>query len=259
MITEETQPVFGLIAFVSTSVLLLRSHSWLSISLFVIAFIVIACGVLSDYAHDNKTMMLLPEFIFKSPYIAMEERFDVIGIGFLCLSVIFCFRDPILDFMVTNVKATVLMLLASGMITAGNSFLHYQYNPGGKLQLFALVMTICGFVGFMFLNKLVNKKSVILKLITENFFYFFLFSFFVVLPSIHGMARNTVALFVWLPFMFFLAVYLWRSHPEYRAPKTRGKVKIVLRDILFWSRSDAREKAVTEGMTGGEQSASPMG
>ncbi|MDY6953408.1 MAG: hypothetical protein SWE60_18005 [Thermodesulfobacteriota bacterium] len=202
-------------------------------------------------------MTLLPEDVLRSPYAAMEERFDVIGIAFLCLSAILCFRDPIVAFVVNNTMATILVLLASGMITAGNSFLHYQYNPGGRLQVVALVMTLCGFVGFILLNKFMRSTPITLTVIKEDFFYLFLFSFFVVLPSIHGIVRNTVALFVWLPFMSFLALYLWRSHPTCRAGRRRGGVKTVSATYPLLSGPGVRNRAAAEGMRGEGQVVSP--
>jgi len=217
MITEKTQPIFGLIIVVCTGMLLLRDRSWSSLTFFVMGFIVISFGVLSDLAHENESIRrLLPVFIFKLLHITSEERFDMIGIAFLCLSGILCFRFPLRNFITKNTKGTLLILLTSGMITAGNGFLHHQYNPSSKIYIVALAMTISGFLGLIFVNKSISKKDIILALITEDLFYLFIFSFFVVLPSIvYGGERNSTALLLWLPFMFFMAIYLWRYHPEH--------------------------------------------
>jgi len=95
--------------------------------------------------------------------------------------------------------------------------LHWQYGPGNYLHLFALTMTVIGFLGLMFVNKKsFEGEGAALRLITEGIFYMFVFSFFVVLPSIHGHARASTAILVWIPFMFFTALYLWRSHPSRR-------------------------------------------
>ena len=224
MISEMTQPVFGLIIFVCICALLSLGHFWLSLWIFVIGFGVIAFGVLSDFARENETIgSLLPEVVFKLLHITSEERLDEIGIALLCLSAILCFRGLLRDFAVNNTKAIILMVLASGMITSGNGFLHYQYNPSCKIQPIALLMTIGGFLALVFFNKRLNKKGAILTLVTEDLFYLFLFSFFVVLPSIHGDSRSTVALLVWLPFMLFLAIYLWRQHPAHTGNRTAGR------------------------------------
>ena len=224
MISEMTQPVFGLVIIVSIGALLLLGHFWLSLSFFVIGLGVIVIGVLCDIAHENETIgSLLPEIVFELLHKVSEERFDETGIALLCLSAILCFRDLLRDFAVNNTKAIILMVLASGMITSGNGFLHYQYNPSCKIQPIALLMTISGFLALVFFNKRLNKKGAILTLVTEDLFYLFLFSFFVVLPSIHGTSRSTVALLVWLPFVLFMAIYLWRQHPVHTGNRTAGR------------------------------------
>lgn len=214
MISEKVQPIFGLIIVAYTSMLLLRARFWLSFALFVVGFTFITGGVLSDLAHENESISsLLPVFIIQLLHITSEERFDATGIALLCLSAILCFRVPLRYFITKNTKGTLLMLLASGMIAAGNGFLHYQYHPSGKLRLGALAMTIIGFLGLMFVNKSISKKDAVLTLITENLFYLFIFFFFVVLPSVYGNQESSTSLLLWFPFMLFMAVCLWRRHP----------------------------------------------
>jgi len=218
MITEEMQPVFGLIIVSSTAILLLHSRLWLGFFLLIAGFAAISGGSLVDHIHERESIrLLIPDFIFPLLDMAQEERFDVIGIGFLCLSAIMSLRIPLWSFVLKNKKGALLVLLTSGMITVGNGFLHWQYGPGNYLHLFALTMTVIGFLGLMFVNKKsFEGEGAALRLITEGIFYMFVFSFFVVLPSIHGHARASTAILVWIPFMFFTALYLWRSHPSRR-------------------------------------------
>ena len=214
MITENTQPIFGLIIVVSTCIFLLRIRSWFSIVLLIVGFSLVGCGSLIDLAHEKEIVsLLLPSFIIPLLEFLPEDYYETLGIAFLCLSAILCFQVTLQDFLKRNKKVTLLILLASGMIAFGNGFLHWQYHPSVKRYLVALLMTISGFLGLVFFSKGSSKKNAIFKLVTEEWFYIFIFVFFVVLPSLHGWARSTTDLFLWLPTMFFMAVYLWRHHP----------------------------------------------
>ena len=213
MLTEKTQPIFGLIGVAFIGFFLLRLRSWLSLILFIVGITLISCGSLNDFASENESIRsLLPTFIFRILHITTEERFDVMGIAFICLSAILCFRVPLRHFIAKNTKGSLLILLSSGIMTTGNGFLHYQYEPIKRLYLIALAMTIVGFLGLVLVNKNINKAYPSLMLVTEDVFYLFIFFFFVVLPSIHGKARSSTALLLWLPSMIFIAIYLWRCH-----------------------------------------------
>ena len=214
MVTENTQPIFGLIIVVSTCIFLLRARSWFSIVLLIVGFIMVGCGSLIDLAHEKEIVsLLLPTFIIPLLEFLPEDYYETLGIAFLCLSAILCFQVTLQDFLKRNKKVTFLILLASGIMVFGNGFLHHQYSPGKKLHLVSLLMTISGFLGLVFFTKSSSKKNPIFNLVTEELFYIFIFAFFVVLPSLHGPARSATALFLWLPTMFFMAVYLWKRHP----------------------------------------------
>lgn len=214
MITEITQPIFGLIGVAFIGFFLLRSRSWLILLLLIVSFMLLSYGSLTNLANENEFVKsLLPTFIFHFIYFSLEEQFEVTGIAFLCLSAILCFRVPLLHFISINKRASILMLLSSGILTIGNGFLHWQYGPGNARYLIALAMTIVGFLGLVYANKKISKTFPRLMLVTEDLFYLFIFFFFVVLPSIHGDKRSSTALLLWLPSMIFMATYLWRCHP----------------------------------------------
>lgn len=216
MIREKVQPIFGLIIVSSTAILLLRSRLWLGFFFLIAGFAAISGGSLVDHIHERESVrLLIPDFIFPLLDMAHEERFDVVGIAFLCLSAIMSFHMKLWDFVLKNKKGTLLLLLTSSMITVGNGLLHWQYGPSKYLQYFALIMTVVGFLGLMFVNKKgFGRQDAALKLITEGMFYMFIFFFFVMLPSNYGDSRASTSMLVWLPFMLFMAVYLWRFHPS---------------------------------------------
>ena len=213
MIPGKTRPIFGLIGIAFAGFFLLRLRYWLSLILFITGFTLIFSGSFTDLIYENESInSLLPAFILGFFPYALEEQFDVLGIAFLCLSVLLCFRVPLQRFIAKNTIGSLLILLSSGMMTIGNGFLHYQYRPSNQLYVAALIMTIVGFLGFVFANKIINKTYPSFTLATEDFFYLFIFAFFVVLPSIHGRTRHWTALLLWLPSLILMAIYLWRCH-----------------------------------------------
>lgn len=214
MIPEIIQPVFGVIIFFSTCILLFRVRSWVSIFFLLVGFLMIGTGLVSDIVNERKTISsILPSLLLYLFDPSFEEYYDTLGIAFLCLSAILCFQDILQDIIKRKKKVTLLILLASGMISFGNGFLHYQYRPSAELHCISLLVTISGFLGLVFLAKGSSKKHATFTLVTEELFYIFIFVFFVMLPSLHGVAYRDCALFLWLPTMFFMAVYLWRRHP----------------------------------------------
>jgi len=219
MLTEKTQPIFGLIGVAYVSFFLLRSRSWLSLIIFIIGITFISCGSLNDLIGENESISsLLPTFTSPVLHITSEERFELIGVAFITLSTILCFRVPLRHFIANNTEGILLILFSAGMITTGNGFLHYQYRPGEKLYIIALTMTIVGFLGLVLATKNIKKMFPSLTLVTADVFYLFIFFFFVVLPSIHGYERSSTAILLWLPFMIFIAIYLWRCRSVNNTP-----------------------------------------
>jgi len=216
MITEGVQPLFGLLGVAFISYFLLRLRLWFSIFLFASGIVLISLGSLVDLTHENQSInAVMPEFVFYFLGLAHEERFDLLGIAFICLSVIVCFRSAIQHYLTNNLIAIALILLFSGMITVGNGFIHHQYGPGNALYTISLLTIVIGFVGITFSINKINKVKPNFMLITEGLFYIFLFLFFVVLPGIYGNERPATALLLWFPSCVFMAIYLWRQHSTY--------------------------------------------
>jgi len=213
MITEDTQPIFGLIIIPLTGLFFLRLRAWLSFILFVLSFLPMSGGVILDFARESELLFSrTPPFFLNLINSVAEERLDALGIATLCLSVILYFRILLRDFLAKSAKGAILIILASGMITAGDGFLHYQYKTRWELHFAALVLTSLGFLGFIFANRKISEKYV-LRLVTEEFLYSFIFFLFVLMPSIYGVARHSTSLVLWLPSMLVLGLYLWRRHP----------------------------------------------
>jgi hypothetical protein len=195
-------------------ILLLRLHSSSCTIFLIVGFMSIAFGFLIDFAWEHKsTISLLPNFLIPFVHPHLERFLELSGIAFLCLSSILQFHADLSNFVSKNRKETIMILLAVGMISFGNGFIHPLYRPSSRLFLFGMILTISGFLGLVFTCKNMNKNGAKFMLVSEEFFYLFIFLFFLVLPSIHGGARILTSLLLWLPTMLFMAFYLWRCHP----------------------------------------------
>ena len=214
MIKEITQPIFGFIFGTCLCVLLFRLRSWLCTILLIVGFISIAFGSLIDFAWGNQSIISsLPDFVTPFVHPDLERFLEFTGIAFLCLCSTLQFHMPLANFVSTNRKEILMILLAAGMISFGNGFIHYLHGPSSKLFLIGMVLTIAGFLGLVVTCKNINKNGAKFILVSEKFFYLFIFLFFLVLPSIHGRPRILTSLLLWLPTMLFMAFYLLRYHP----------------------------------------------
>lgn len=226
MITEETQPLFGFLAIVCTVFFLLRLRSWLSLVVFVLGFLFVSLGSMVDLIYEHESIYsLVPGFIESFLHRGLEERCEGLGAAFVCLSALLSFRTPLGHLIVKDGKRSLLLLVSAGLMTSGNGFLHYQYGPGGKLYGVALVMTIVGFLGLVFVGKALTGTYPSRTSVGSDLFYVCAFFIFVVMPSIHGHARSTAALLLWLPAMVFLGLYLWHQHSARRGSLHETKAR----------------------------------
>ncbi|MFZ1059042.1 MAG: hypothetical protein WAP47_07610 [Candidatus Rokuibacteriota bacterium] len=219
MLTEAVQPLFAVLIIPYTVALLARSRSWVACGSLLLGCVMISLGVLADYVGEHRSVLDHlggPVRHFVSSGLAYEETYEVIGIAFVCLAAIMHFLDPVVRLVKGNVKATLGLLIAGGMITSGNGLLHYQYGPGPKLQFAALLVTLAGFVGLVLANRSASRSDAMLVLLTEEFLYLFVFAVFVVLPTVHGATNSMIALTLWLPAGAFFGWYLYGRHPLQR-------------------------------------------
>ena len=217
MITEMAQPVFGIVILGNIFYLLYKSRSWLTMLLLFSGLAIIFLGWVKDYISEHELVNdYLPQYAigyFKEKI--REEAREVIGLAFVCLSVIICFLDSITAFFNENkFRYVLLVIVTSGMITIGNGFLHWQYQPNIKIESVALVLTLSGFIGFILTNRHMLKKNSNLTLVDEEEQYIFMFFVFVVLPAIHGSHNTMISLVLWFPAIMFIGGYLFFRHPK---------------------------------------------
>jgi len=213
IIIEKAQPIFGLLGIAFTGFFLFRLRSRLSLSAFVVGFALVSFGSLVDILHENEFIKsIFPGTVSDLLHIMSEEWYEVSGIAFICLAAILSFRSPLLDFIENETKASMLILISSGIMTLGNGFLHYQYKPTEALFSIALALTLIGFSGLVYSTRSIEYSFPKTNAITRKSIYLCVFFFFVLLPATHGTARFSAALLLWLPSIIFVATYLWRCH-----------------------------------------------
>jgi hypothetical protein len=216
MVVEIVQPLFGVIFLPLILFLLLQTRSFGVIFALILGFMMLAGGAFIDFMKDSETLQgILPSAVVTSPLIR-EEIWEIIGYGLIGYAVLAHFYEDIRAFVRNNVAGTVLLLLASGMLASGNSFLHWQYSPGLRVQSVALTMTLIGFAGLAISNRYLIKPNDRIRLITEESFYLFLFAFFVMLPIVFGNSNIIVSLLLWLPSILLAGYFMMNHHPLLR-------------------------------------------
>jgi len=227
MISQNAQPLFDLIILSYTFYLLLKYHEWKVSLLLLLGCLALSMGSAIDILHDYTEFQRLEyivTFLFgtipdnlKFSYLT-EETFEVVGAGFVCLSVIIYSIDSLSSFFKNNKLTTISFLVAIAMIALGNSLLHWQYKVSRELMAFSLALTLIGVLGLIKLSQNTNKKNndTIIGLPDLEIFSIFIFSFFYVLPAVFGRISNTISGIVWLPTIIILGLFLFVQHPSMR-------------------------------------------
>lgn len=226
MITEKVQLLFGPVVLGATLLLLYRECAWLPVFFLCAGTVVMFGGVMSDFASERKAIAaLIPAGVMA--VIDNEEIFDVMGQGLICLAAIFYFLDEVAVITRRDKLAVLVLLLASGFVTAGNSFSHYQYRPGDKLEGLALLLSLGGLIGIVIANRRMRRRKMELALPTERGFYLFVWVLFMMLPTMFGGTDDLASVVLWSPTLIVFVAYLYAHHslrPEVPILPSRGEV-----------------------------------
>jgi len=215
MITTHTQPLFAFIILSFTFYFLIQNKSWLTIFILLFGLLSIFGGYMLDLIYDGRIhKLLVPSQLSLILKNIGEERFELIGIAATCLSAMIYFLNPMKKFAKNNMKGILSLIISSGLIAVGNGYLHFQYEPGRKLQLFGFFLSASGWLGLILTNKILREKDALLKLVPKDVYYVVMFVLFVLLPTIYGESnRDLISIILWLPTIVLFAVYLTRRHP----------------------------------------------
>lgn len=177
-------------------------------------FFVIFFGFITDLLTAYAGFAaLLPLFLksFLQSHLQYEEYYDTIGLGLVCLSAIYHFYDEIGPLVKKNILSFLFVFISISLIAMGNGFAHWQYRPGVKLTLISLLITLIGLSVFVIINEkiLVNRFRIKASLINRGPYYLFLYSIFVMLPTVCGRIYDIACLVLWLPLLLALTLYLY--------------------------------------------------
>jgi hypothetical protein len=223
MIINFAQPVFAFIILSYTFFLLARNREWIVFFLLSIGCAIISITALNDFAIDNinhgnvEFITLLPAPIYD--YLSsscFEERLEPIAAAFVCLSIIIYSMESLTEFFQNNKHTIFGILVSAGMITVGNSYLHWEHDPGTKQTLIALTLSFMGFIGLIIMGRTANKQYAVGRLPKLENFFLFLLSFFVILPTVFGRSNGVISLFLWLPTIILFGIFLYSQHPCHR-------------------------------------------
>lgn len=237
MIGKYSQVFFAAVILSYIVFQLLVARQWVVILLLVLGYITISFGYMIDMIKGmmelegasiyRTTIELLPDsesitaFYLNSEEYISEEVAESFGMLLVCLSSLLLFYEVIKRFANRNIAGLTALLTSLMIIAVGHSFLHYEYfNLNytymlfGKFKLIAYAISLIGFVLLILTNKYQLKKlNRQLTLINEDFFYYFMFLFLLLLPTVHGRINSVISVSLWLPFLFYFGVYLHYRHP----------------------------------------------
>lgn len=217
MLAEKLAPPLGAGLFLITLGVLVRQRAWWAAGMIVLACGAITVGVLSDALHEGRLGEALPRPLRALLMRFNEERADTIGLALVASAALLRFADLLARWVMQARLAAALYLGAMGLIVAGNSFLHHQYDPGPQLWAVAFGLAAAGFATIVLANHLLLPPAARLKLYRERHFYAFLYFGFVALPAVHDQEGVANFVLLWLP---ALSYWLWQLYePRLRAQR----------------------------------------
>ncbi|OGX07037.1 MAG: hypothetical protein A2Z88_03010 [Omnitrophica WOR_2 bacterium GWA2_47_8] len=202
-------PFYGAVIFPWLFFLLISARK-ISAVLFVIGVLSIASGTLADFLSEMEWVnKYCPAGTAQLLGLLGEENLDLVGNGLMLLSVIYYAFDPLKAFISKNKRCILPFCIFSAMITMADSFSHYQYKPNAILETLALLLGIGGVAGLIWTNERILKENKLFLLNAETF-YFFIITFFIILPAIYHAHNQTMESFLlWIPALTLSGIYLF--------------------------------------------------
>jgi len=213
-IDSQWQPIFGAFFILLITWQLLRIDR-IALVFMICGCLLIAMGMLADVLQE--TPGLLPTW---TPLLEMasvanrvEEHMDLWGAALLSYACLVVFRDALTRFYVSSRLNFALLIVSVGLIASGNSFAHWQYNPGNLFEIIATAMAVLGLAGMALVDRRSGVDGMRFGIFDSGVFYFNCALLFVVLPVIYGGMHAPLNLLLWLCFFVFVGNYLFQSHP----------------------------------------------
>ena len=205
-INEVLQPLAGAV-FILISLKLLLASDRIALVALLLGCGVIVLGIVSDVLLDHPDR--LPSWPFFQSWQAVaaevEEYFDFWGVAFISYASLIAFRSHITRALQESRTEFAALLAGIALITAGNSFAHWQYNPSPVFELIATAMAVLGVVGILRFGYGKDRPTPVFACFPKAEFSVILVALFIVLPIIYG-GSGTPINFV------FVAAFLYTAY-----------------------------------------------
>ena len=166
----------------------------------------IVLGVISDVFLDHPD--LLPSWdvfrTWQAVAAIVEEYFDFWGVAFISYASLIAFRAPVTQVVQESVREFAVLSAGIALITAGNSFAHWQYKTSPIFELFATAMAVLGVLGILRFGFGKDRREPVFLLFSKAEFSVVLVVLFVVLPIIYG-GTGTPIIFIFISAFLYTA------------------------------------------------------
>lgn len=229
MITENTQPFFGLALLSLITYYSIRLRAWKCIIFLSISIFLIASGSALDRLGELQSSELsafAQGILDLASYINFrEETFDILGVIAITISALSVFIDVFNIFPSGKRYKYLALLMGNILMAMGNGFLHYQYGPNNKVYLLGMAMSIAGFLILFVATRELRLNWDRQPGISSETVFVFLFAFFVFLPGTFGHSRYLQSILLWIPTLLFIGWYLKSVHPTLAGESIKNTVR----------------------------------
>jgi hypothetical protein len=214
-INEVLQPLAGAV-FILLSLKLLLAGDRIALVALLLGCGVIVLGIVSDVLLDHPER--LPSWAFFQSWQAVaaevEEYFDFWGVAFISYASLIAFRGTVIRALQESRREFAALLAGIALITAGNSFAHWQYAPSPVFELISTAMAVLGVLGILRFGYGTDRPVPVFVRFPRPEFSVILVALFVVLPIIYGGSGTPINFFFVTAFLYAAYRYLQLKRPR---------------------------------------------
>ncbi len=183
-------------------------------ALMVVGIGALAIGLFGDVWHDYPSTLPAWASSFGRIAYSVEEPADLWATAFFAYSFLTVFRNTLINLFLHNLWSLSILVISVGLIASGNSFAHWQYQPGHKMQMLATGMALVGFSGVALVREKLWRGRLPFGLNDASVFYTNFALLFLVLPVAYGGMSALLNAVMWLCYFALAGAYLYRSNPR---------------------------------------------
>jgi len=210
-IKELLQPLAGAV-FILISLRLLIINDKIALAALLSGCFLIGLGVISDVLLDHPE--LLPSWdvfrTWQAVAAIVEEYFDFWGVAFISYASLIAFRAPVTQVIQESVREFAVLSAGIALITAGNSFAHWQYKPSPIFELISTAMAVLGVLLVLRFGFGKDRSEPVFVRFSKTESAVILVALFVVLPIIYG-GTGTPINFIFVSAFLYLAYQYLQS------------------------------------------------